>query len=51
MISTSFLPRFNEIVLAVLRKLKMYEKATPSPLKKREEKIENLHPFMIHLYT
>jgi hypothetical protein len=32
-ISTSYLPRFIEIFSAVLRKLKMYENATPpSPL-------------------
>jgi hypothetical protein len=39
-ISTSFLPRFIEIVSAVLRKLKMYENATPPPpsLKKKEKK-------------
>jgi hypothetical protein len=40
--STSFLPRFIEIISAVLRKLKMYENATPpnppppSSLKKRK---------------
>jgi hypothetical protein len=37
--STSFLPRFIEILSAVLRKLKMYGNATPpSPLKERKEK-------------
>jgi hypothetical protein len=30
-ISTSFLPRFIEVVSAVLRKLKIYENAPPSP--------------------
>jgi hypothetical protein len=40
-ISTSFLPRFIEIVSAVLRKLKMYENAPPpSPLKKRKSKFK-----------
>jgi hypothetical protein len=34
---TSFLPRFNEIVSAVLRKLKMYENANPLPLTKKKE--------------
>jgi hypothetical protein len=37
-ISTSLLPRFNEIVSAVLGKLKMYENATPPSPLKRENK-------------
>jgi hypothetical protein len=37
-ISTSFLPRLIEVVSAVLRKLKMYENATPPlPFKKKKE--------------
>jgi hypothetical protein len=48
----SFLPRFSEIVSAVLRKLKMHENATSSNNNRRAAIFElNLHPFMIHLYT
>jgi hypothetical protein len=36
-ISTSFLPRFIEIVSAVLRKLKMHENTPPSPSKKKRK--------------